>query len=67
MPSLARRSFSASTRSRPSSIDPEPNERNDNLHLVSVKASRNGVNVYTRPDIVIPKPANAGVRRESQP
>jgi hypothetical protein len=49
------------------SVDPEPNERNDNLHLVNVKASRNGVNVYTRPDIVIPKLANTGVAAAPAP
>lgn len=43
------------------SLDPDPNERTDNTHQLSVRTARSGVTVYARPDILLPRPINAGL------
>ena len=43
------------------SLEPDPAERTDNTHQLSVRTTRTGVTVYARPDIMLPRPVNAGL------
>ena len=49
------------------SLDPDPAERTDNTHQLSVRTTRAGVTVYARPDIMLPRPVNAGVTPAAGP